>query len=497
MRRWFSGVVVAAGLAWLPSAVFAQGAPPEEGPPDRPHPDEVFKMLDKDGDGKLSKEEFAEGHRLREERERNRRGGPDGGRRRGGPDGERGPDGPPRGERGPEGRGFDGPPRGGRGEGRGPEGRGPGGPGGFGGPGFDGPGFGGSPEQMFSRLDKNGDGKLTEDDAVAQAKERFAQMLERNDKDSDKSISKEEFEAGARERRERFGRDGGPGGPGERGRRGGGDRPQGPPPEDDGRFQPGHRGGQHRGYAGGWGRDSHGHGRGHFDRGRYAGGLSSHHGRYGHAQFNHGRYSRNHFNYGGYARANFDRGRYGGHHGYHRHAMAHHGWHRGPQTQWYARADHHRPGSRHGWNEQRWAQRGPSPGSSWHHASMPAAQFARHAHHHGSNRGNYFRLASHKLDKDKDGKISAEEFAARQKKMFERLDTNKDGAIDAAEQKQAAEKAHAGQGHGRRHGKHHGKHHQHHEQKAATAPVDKPAAENPAKPAAAEAPPATSPDSEK
>ena len=58
------------------------------------------------------------------------------------------------------------------------------------------------PEQVFAKLDKDGDGKLTEEEYVGKktgekadkAKERFAKL----DKDGDKSLSKEEFLAGVK-----------------------------------------------------------------------------------------------------------------------------------------------------------------------------------------------------------------------------------------------------------------------------------------------------------
>lgn len=57
-----------------------------------------------------------------------------------------------------------------------------------------------SPEEMFKKLDTNGDGKLTVDEFVGKrtgekadkAKERFAKL----DKDSDGSLTLAEFEAG-------------------------------------------------------------------------------------------------------------------------------------------------------------------------------------------------------------------------------------------------------------------------------------------------------------
>jgi Ca2+-binding EF-hand superfamily protein len=125
---------------------------------------EALKKLDKNGDGKITREELGpppgEGGPPRELGRRGP-GGPDGP-----PPGEAGP--APR--RGPEGRGPDGPPRGP--EGRGPEARRPGGPGG---PEARGPG-GPSPERFAERiksLDKNGDGKISKEEAEGPLKERF------------------------------------------------------------------------------------------------------------------------------------------------------------------------------------------------------------------------------------------------------------------------------------------------------------------------------------
>ena len=90
-----------------------------------------------------------------------------------------------------------------------PEGRGPR-PGGQGGPG--GPGQGRpNPEEMFKRLDKNGDGKVTKDEAP----ERMAQNFDKIDKNGDGAITQDELKPPG----------GGQGGPGGQG----GDRPS---PED-------------------------------------------------------------------------------------------------------------------------------------------------------------------------------------------------------------------------------------------------------------------------
>jgi len=50
--------------------------------------------------------------------------------------------------------------------------------------------------EEFNRLDKNKDGKIVADEAPEGARDRFEQMLARFDKDGDKAISKEEFVKG-------------------------------------------------------------------------------------------------------------------------------------------------------------------------------------------------------------------------------------------------------------------------------------------------------------
>ena len=150
-----------------------EGGPGGPGGPrgERPDPAEMFKRLDKDGDGKVSKEEAPERMKQNfETLDKNSDGflTPDEIRRPGG------------------------------------------GPGGPGGPGGNRP----DAAEMFKRLDKNSDGKISKDEAP----ERMAQNFDKIDGNSDGSISLEELKAHRPEG------SGGPGGP-----RG----PRGPRPDGD------------------------------------------------------------------------------------------------------------------------------------------------------------------------------------------------------------------------------------------------------------------------
>ncbi len=110
----------------------------------------LVRVADKNGDGKLSGEEFVDGLKPR----------------------ERVTLAPPPGPVGP------------RGEGR-PE-----------------------PAQLFRRLDANHDGKLTLDEVPEPRRERFKRLIERGDKDGDGALSQQEMAQAMREL------DGGAGGPG-------------------------------------------------------------------------------------------------------------------------------------------------------------------------------------------------------------------------------------------------------------------------------------------
>ena len=50
-----------------------------------------------------------------------------------------------------------------------------------------------SPEEMFERIDRDGDGKVVLDDVPEERRERFARLLERGDKDGDEALTLEEF----------------------------------------------------------------------------------------------------------------------------------------------------------------------------------------------------------------------------------------------------------------------------------------------------------------
>ncbi|MFO1007343.1 MAG: EF-hand domain-containing protein [Planctomycetaceae bacterium] len=216
----------------------------------------IMSLLDENHDERLSREEFSRAATFFGDLDRNRDGFVDGremmsmpGPGDGGPHGPegRGPRadrgfGPPPGE-GPEGRRG---PGGGRPDGEGPEGREmrdgerprpEGGDGESGRPGFGGPrpegGPGGrfNPEEMFKRMDKDGDGTLSKEEAPGRMKEHFDEI----DTDKDGKLTKDELKA-HREKRmnERGGRPGGEGPDGPRPGRpeGEGEKPAGDAPKD-------------------------------------------------------------------------------------------------------------------------------------------------------------------------------------------------------------------------------------------------------------------------
>lgn len=208
----------------------------------------ILGLLDENHDGRLSRDEFARAATFFGDLDRNHDGfiddrelmdAPD--HREGGP---RGPDGrgpradrgfgPPPGE-GPEGRrrpGGEGPddkemrdgerPR--REGGEGERGRpGFGGPRPEGGPG--GPGGRFNPEEMFKRMDKDGDGTLSKEEAPERMKEHFDEI----DADKDGKLSQDELKAHREKRMKGRGR---PGDDGPRPDRPDGDKPAGDAPKD-------------------------------------------------------------------------------------------------------------------------------------------------------------------------------------------------------------------------------------------------------------------------
>ncbi len=86
------------------------------------------------------------------------------------------------------------------------------------------------PHQLFQRIDRNNDGKVTRDEVPERAPERIKALLRRADTDNDGAVSFEEFEKGFAAVARRLGRPDGPpraGQPGFGPPRG--DRPAGPP----------------------------------------------------------------------------------------------------------------------------------------------------------------------------------------------------------------------------------------------------------------------------
>lgn len=211
----------------------------------------IMGLLDENHDGRLSREEFSRAATFFGDLDRNRDGFIDGREMMSMPGpGEGGP-------RGPEGRGLRadrgfGPPPGegpegrrGPGEGR-PDGEGPDGPemrdgerprpeggeGERGRPGFGGPrpegGPGGprgafDPEEFFNRMDKDGDGAISKEEAPERMKERFDDI----DTDKDGKLSKDELKT---HREKRMGGRG-PGGPRPGRPAGEGDKPAGDAPD--------------------------------------------------------------------------------------------------------------------------------------------------------------------------------------------------------------------------------------------------------------------------
>ncbi|HRJ11458.1 MAG TPA: EF-hand domain-containing protein, partial [Prosthecobacter sp.] len=212
---------------------------------------EFLKRADKDGDGKISKEEFKslsqrdDGDERFSRMDTNGDGFVDqsemaaiGERMRRGPGGppespgskseggfRRPPSENPEGKPAPEGERPPGPP-GERPPGDRPQGDRP--PGG--------PGMGPNPEEIYGRMDKNSDGFVDKDEYVAFAREEIEQRFGRLDENADGKISKEEMKAGMERLRNamRGGQGGPPGMPGGEGMR----RPGGGPPGEGGFRRP-------------------------------------------------------------------------------------------------------------------------------------------------------------------------------------------------------------------------------------------------------------------
>ena len=170
--------------------------------------DERFARMDANGDGFVDKAEI--GQIAEKMRGMAGRGRPDGapsgegGFRRppgeGRPDGEKPEGGRPDGERPPGGGPSDGARR-------------PGGPGGPSGPG------GMNPDEIFGRMDANGDGSVDAAENEAFAKKEIEERFKRLDKDGSGTVSKAEFAEGMARMRQAMGGggrpgQGGPGGPG-------------------------------------------------------------------------------------------------------------------------------------------------------------------------------------------------------------------------------------------------------------------------------------------
>lgn len=161
---WVRRLLAASTVAALPA--FASAADEPAAP--KPEHAALFKKLDADGDGQITKDEVPEEQRrLLERLIANHDGNKDGklsaAEFSAGLSEDR-----PRGDAPP--------------------------PGAPGRPGAGGQGF--SPEEFFKRIDRNGDGKVTLDEFPEERRENFKQMLARADEDKDGAATLEEFKKG-------------------------------------------------------------------------------------------------------------------------------------------------------------------------------------------------------------------------------------------------------------------------------------------------------------
>lgn len=167
LRRTFYTLSAAVALAAGPNFATPQFALAADEPAVRPEHANLFKTLDKDGDGKINAEEVPQEQRRLLERLLTNN--------------DKNKDGKLTVEEFSAGL-SEGRPQGDAAGGRRPEGGQPGRP------------F--NPEDIFKRLDADGDGKVKPDDVPEERREGFRRMLERHDENKDGAASLEEFRKG-------------------------------------------------------------------------------------------------------------------------------------------------------------------------------------------------------------------------------------------------------------------------------------------------------------
>jgi len=190
LRSMFAVTVALVAASFTASSFAMADDEPAKGPEEqaegrrgRPNPEQMFKRLDKNNDGKITLDEVPEERKGFWEKvianadkdndqaatkEELRAGFEKWQKERG----ERGPRGGGPRERGPR----DGGPRGG----------------------------GPNPERMFGHMDKNSDGKVTLDEVPEERRQRVERLIKRADKDGDKALSRDEFIGGMKEAAERW-----------------------------------------------------------------------------------------------------------------------------------------------------------------------------------------------------------------------------------------------------------------------------------------------------